>query len=521
MENQPLAKAISVLMTVIVVSVYDFLTSVLSKPDLFLCISGCYGLFFFVMAALLSNPDIGLSHTSSRVFHLLGFVSYTAVESYGSLMVALFWSFTNSTVDLELAKGAYGLIICFAQVGAIIGSTLATRASTIGIPVLYMTAAMIVLIVGLSIKLYFLLFKSRRIDSKRSRVRSSSEQIDDADEYAVSVAQMNTDQSEPTAVPTRSIFSIFGGFYEGIQLISNYKYTWYLLGVSTLYEIVLTVLDYEFKLSGAHYSAATVSLPDTLAALAVVEHPTSAEAQDKFAQLLGQFGQVTNLRMCSQFIFIYFMLRSLLSSIYSVALAISVFGFSFVVKRLGVKSTLLIFPFLLFAGVVVNNLVANMWVLFIVLSTLKAVTFSLNEPVKELLYMPTSEAIKFKAKAWIDVFGARCAKALGSYITSQSGGDLQKLREVSEIPVLVITLGYILLVWAIGVDFDWLVTTKHIVGAKQVPQDARGPVVTASSLLPTRNGLRPGDVGYDGYTNVVDGAFSDEEIDNKVEGYTL
>jgi AAA family ATP:ADP antiporter len=53
-----------------------------------------------------------------------------------------------------------------------------------------------------------------------------------------------------------------------------------------------------------------------------------------------------------------------------------------------------------------------MWVLFMLLSVLKAITFSLNEPVKELLYMPTSEAIKFKVKAWIDVFGARCAKAV-------------------------------------------------------------------------------------------------------------
>jgi ATP:ADP antiporter, AAA family len=198
-----------------------------------------------------------------------------------------------------------------------------------------------------------------------------------------------------------------------------------------------------------------------------------------------------------------------------VALLLSVFGFSFVVKRVGVKLTLLIFPFLLFAGVIVNNLVSNMWVLFVVLSTLKAVTFSLNEPAKELLYMPTSEAIKFKAKAWIDVFGARCAKALGSYITNQSGGDLQKLRAVSEIPILVITLCYILLVWAIGVDFEWLIETKQEVGtSRSSSQQATGPVVTASSLLPVRKGLRPGDVGYDGYTNVVDGAFDKEDENN-------
>ena len=32
------------------------------------------------------------------------------------------------------------------------------------------------------------------------------------------------------------------GFYQGILLITRYRYTLYLLGVSTLYEIVLTVL---------------------------------------------------------------------------------------------------------------------------------------------------------------------------------------------------------------------------------------------------------------------------------------
>jgi AAA family ATP:ADP antiporter len=45
---------------------------------------------------------------------------------------------------------------------------------------------------------------------------------------------------------------------------------------------------------------------------------------------------------------------------------------------------------------------------------LQGLTYSLNEPAKELLYMPTSDMIKFKAKAWIDVFGARLAKAMGA-----------------------------------------------------------------------------------------------------------
>jgi ATP:ADP antiporter, AAA family len=64
-----------------------------------------------VIAAVLSDPVIGLNRDASKGYRVLGFVAYVAIETYGSLMVALFWSFTNSIVNLELAKGAYGLII--------------------------------------------------------------------------------------------------------------------------------------------------------------------------------------------------------------------------------------------------------------------------------------------------------------------------------------------------------------------------------------------------------------------------
>jgi ATP/ADP translocase len=74
-------------------------------------------------------------------------------------MVALFWSFTNSLMDLEQAKGAYGLIICFAQVGAITGSTLATHAAEMGIPKLFLVASVSIMSVSLLIKVYHIVFR--------------------------------------------------------------------------------------------------------------------------------------------------------------------------------------------------------------------------------------------------------------------------------------------------------------------------------------------------------------------------
>lgn len=54
-----------------------------------------------------------------------GWVSYCAIESFGSICVSLFWAFVNSSMDVEGAKSAYGLIIAGANLGSILGPTIA------------------------------------------------------------------------------------------------------------------------------------------------------------------------------------------------------------------------------------------------------------------------------------------------------------------------------------------------------------------------------------------------------------
>lgn len=70
---------------------------------------------------VLRTAPLGLANWEHRPARLVGWVSFVAIESYGSLAVALFWAFTNATVNLEGAKASYGLIIAGAQIGAIIG----------------------------------------------------------------------------------------------------------------------------------------------------------------------------------------------------------------------------------------------------------------------------------------------------------------------------------------------------------------------------------------------------------------
>jgi len=46
----------------------------------------------------------------------------------------------------------------------------------------------------------------------------------------------------------------------------------------------------------------------------------------------------------------------------------------------------------------------------------KGLSYALNNPAKEMMYIPTAQDIRFKAKGWIDQFGGRSSKALGAAV---------------------------------------------------------------------------------------------------------
>ena len=100
------------------------------------------------------------------------------------------------------------------------------------------------------------------------------------------------------------------------------------------------------------------------------------------------------------------------------------------------------------------------------MSILKALTYALNEPSKELLYMPTSDAIKFKAKAWIDVFGARSMKALGSFITHSARDNPKLLVRYGTAPTMFISLVLFAISMAVGRRFDELIVSGEVVGSE-------------------------------------------------------
>jgi len=105
----------------------------------------------------------------------------------------------------------------------------------------------------------------------------------------------------------------------------------------------------------------------------------------------------------------------------------SLTGTSFVIRHLGLYKSLVAFPMLCLLGVAAVIFKPDLWTVFGAMMFLKALSYSLNNPCKEMLYNPTSTAVKFKSKSWIDIFGQRGAKAAGSVVTNALSNSVHNL----------------------------------------------------------------------------------------------
>jgi ATP/ADP translocase len=96
--------------------------------SIFVSIGVPYCIVFGIMAYLLqqslvNNTIDSTSNNNETFWHVVGYFWYAAIESFGSIAVATFWSYVNSTLSLTDAERYYGSIVGIAQLGAIIGST--------------------------------------------------------------------------------------------------------------------------------------------------------------------------------------------------------------------------------------------------------------------------------------------------------------------------------------------------------------------------------------------------------------
>jgi AAA family ATP:ADP antiporter len=375
----------------------------------------------------------------SVVWYILGYIQYITIESFGSFGVATFWSFVNSTLTLNAAKSSYGFFIAVAQLGAIAGSTIATLPG-VSIPSLFLVACGGILAQITIMQIYVKRFPESMNEENDLEVLTDEKNHDCEMELKSlhmkrSVKEIDTHNFTPSKDMSSS------SYVSGVSLILKNNYLLLILGVSCLYEISLTCLDYEMKLIGLDRFR---SLPDLLEDKSVLATDMSEEAATSFAVFMGRYGQLTNF----------------------LSLLLSYFAFPYLMENYGLKYTLRIFPTMLLIITVMTfiALPMNLPVLFVSISLLKALTYSINDPAKEILYIPTSNTVKFKAKFWIDVVGARVAKAIGSSINTYAG-TIDRIVKYGSFPSLLTAAALWFICYTVGIRFDELLETGEIIGA--------------------------------------------------------
>lgn len=196
------------------------------------------------------------------------------------------------------------------------------------------------------------------------------------------------------------------GFTEGLRLLFSRPYLMGILGVATLYEIIGTILDFQLKFAASE----------------------TYDTAEKMTVFLARFGQCTN----------------------TIALIFAFVGTSFFIRRFGLTFCLVMFPTCVAAVILYAWSASSLWVLFGSMVAIKSLSYALNNPCKEIMYLPTSKDVKFKAKGWIDGFGGRSAKAVGSGISDSFGGVMANLIFYGSIVSLGIVGFWILIALYVG-----------------------------------------------------------------------
>lgn len=310
------------------------------------------------------NSIYGPEFLGKNILGLVGWGSYFSIESFGSILVALFWSFTVSVTATDAAKKGFPFIIAGAQFGSIIGSGLNVFAQAIGIWQLFLLATIMVGIVMLLIRTFITVIPEEdRIGDKKAAATEKKKE------------------------------GFFEGFTSGITLLLTRKYLFGVLILSTFYEVVGTIVDYQMK--------AQASLLPQFA------------TPEGFAAFMGTFGVCVN----------------------SLSLGMALLGTSYIMKRYGLRFCLLLYPTVLGAAVIALYLYFNSgpspWNLlmatFGVMILAKGLSYAVNNPAKEMMYIPTSKDAKFKSKGWVDMFGTRTAKMGGSQVNNMFKHNLTDL----------------------------------------------------------------------------------------------
>ncbi|EKD23301.1 MAG: hypothetical protein ACD_82C00149G0001 [uncultured bacterium] len=85
--------------------------------------------------------------------------------------------------------------------------------------------------------------------------------------------------------------------------------------------------------------------------------------------------------------------------------------------------SLVLMPIIIAFAVIVLRVSPVIGVAFWIMVVSKAINYALGQPSLKQAYIPTSKDSKYKAQSWIEAFGGRSSKAIGSWVNTFGGAS--------------------------------------------------------------------------------------------------
>jgi len=332
-QAEQLAKVLNMVVAFGAVIVFSVLARRLRRQKLTLTFCGFFALAFVAYAFLVDRVGDGLVWS----FYLFG-------DLYNTVMVATFFAFLNDSVKPAAARRLYGVVVLGGVGGGAFGSTY-VRVWIEQVD----TSFWMWTCLGTTALVSLLAWGAGRVVDRGASAMTREEPAVAKDEGG-----------EPRAPDSPAT--------EGAKLVVRSSYLLSIVGVVGIYEIVSTILDFQF----------TAAVTEFLSGDAIGEQISTVYAATNITSLVVQLGLT-----------------------------------SFVMGRFRLTVALLVMPVALLTSSTVFLVLPLLWPGSILSISDNALNYSVNQSGKEALYTPTSRDEKYAAKAFIDMFVQRSAKALG------------------------------------------------------------------------------------------------------------
>ena len=382
-QAELLAKILNMVVAFVAVVAFTWLSRRYKRQRLTFIFSG-----FFLLSYLLYMPFINKpAALTVWSFYLFG-------DLFSTLMVATFFAFMNDSVTPDKAKRMYGLV----GMGGVVGGVFGTSVLRVWIDDVSISGWLMVN-VGIAVLIFIIAWFAGRI-------------VDRAD---LTIHK----QQNPT--PEKTDPSAGNPAIEGAKLVFKSPYLLSIVAIVGLYEIVSTILDFQFTATVVHYLQGS-----------------------EIGRHLSTVFTITNW----------------------VSMFVQFFLTSFIMTRFGLTVALAILPVVVLIASAGFGALPILWMGSFLNTADNGFSYSINQSSKEALYVPTSRDEKYKAKAFIDMFVQRFAKALAvgiSLLITTIFSDFSSIRWLSLVTIVIIVIWLFAVRYA-GQRFNEITSNKESSG---------------------------------------------------------